>query len=154
ATLGFVLVFNFFLFRAVGDPKKDLYRVPNQTFAQRQQLIHERGLDRSTLRQFVIYVEDTLQGQLETSYYTRRPVLDQLAAALPNTILLVLPATVIATLVGTWLGIIASSRRGSRVDAGTTIGSLTLWSAPPFWLGMIFITIFAVQLGAFPTGLK
>ena len=75
-TLAFVLTFNFFLFRAVGDPKNDLLRVPHMSQVQREHLIHARGLDRSLLDQYGIYVRNTLSGQLETSYHAGRPVTD------------------------------------------------------------------------------
>ena len=64
-TLAFVLTFNFFLFRAVGDPKNDLLRVPHMSQVQREHLIHARGLDRSLLDQYGIYVRNTLTGQLD-----------------------------------------------------------------------------------------
>ena len=60
-TLAFVLTFNFFLFRAVGDPRNDLLRVPHMSEVQREHLIHARGLDRSLLDQYGIYVRNTLQ---------------------------------------------------------------------------------------------
>ena len=90
-TLAFVLTFNFFLFRAVGDPRNDLLRVPHMSAAERAHLIHARGLDRSLLDQYGIYVRNTLSGQLETSYHSGRPVTDVIGDALPNTLILALP---------------------------------------------------------------
>ena len=91
---------------------------------QRVQLIHARGLDRSELDQFGIYVRNTLSGQLETSYHSGRPVSDVIGDALPNTLILALPATLLAALIGTWMGIISARRRGSKADAAITGGSL------------------------------
>lgn len=153
-TLAFVLVFNFFLFRAAGDPKTDLLRNPKLTKDAIEALIEERGLNDSVWTQFGIYVRNTLTGELETSYSTNRPVADELMEALPNTLLLVGTATILAALIGSWLGVIAASRRGTWKDTGITQVSLTLYSMPEFWLGMILIYVFAVTLGAFPTGLK
>jgi peptide/nickel transport system permease protein len=153
-TLVFVLVFNFFLFRVAGDPKKDLIRVPHQSERQREQLIHDRGLDRSLLVQFRIYVVNTLEGQLETSYETRRPVSHEIAAALPNTLLLVLPATLIAALLGTWLGVVAADRRGSRTDGAIMTSSLALWAAPEFAIGIVLVLLLAIKVHAFPVALK
>ena len=56
-----MLTLNFFLFRAVGDPRNDLLRVPHMSAAERAHLIDERGLDRSLLDQYGIYVRNTLQ---------------------------------------------------------------------------------------------
>lgn len=72
STLVFVLCFNFFLLRAVGDPKQDLARNPRLDVAAQQAIIRERGLDRGQLTQFRIYLTDTLQGDLGDSFATRR----------------------------------------------------------------------------------
>jgi peptide/nickel transport system permease protein len=153
-TLFFVLTFNFFLFRVAGDPAKDLLRNPKITPQAREQLIKERGLDKDLFTQFRIYLGNTLTGELETSYATNRPVASELADAIPNTIILVGSATVLSALLGSWLGIVAASRRGKLLDTTVTQGSLVLYSMPEFWLGMTLIWLFAVVLGAFPTGLK
>jgi len=86
-TLVFVLIFNFFLFRAVGDPKKDLIR-SRLSPAARQAVIRERGLDKDKLTQFRIYIRQTLSGDLGTSTNSRKAVWDELMAALPNTLIL------------------------------------------------------------------
>ncbi len=153
-TLGFVLVFNFFLFRVAGDPAKDLLRNPRITPEAREALIEERGLNEGLVTQFRIYLVNTLSGELETSYSTNRPVLTEITEALPNTILLVGTATLLSAFIGSWLGVVAASRRGRASDTGITQGSLILYSMPEFWLGMILIWLLAVTLGLFPTGLK
>jgi peptide/nickel transport system permease protein len=153
-TLLFVLVFNFFLFRAIGDPKKDLIRIPHTTQKQREQIIKDRGLDKPLFTQFGIYVRDTLSGNLETSYETRQPVWTVIKAAIPNSLILVLPATILAALLGTWMGVVAANRRGTATDGLLSNGSLTLYSMPEAFLAIALVLIFAVELQAFPTGLK
>ena len=69
--LAFVLTLNFFLFRAVGDPRNDLLRVPHMSAAERAHLIDERGLDRSLLDQYGIYVRNTLQRRSSRPATTR-----------------------------------------------------------------------------------
>jgi peptide/nickel transport system permease protein len=152
-TLVFVLIFNFFLFRAVGDPKKDLIR-SRLSPAARQAVIRERGLDKDKLTQFRIYIEQTAQGDLGTSNNSRKAVLDELIDALPNTLLLVGIATVLSSLLGSWMGVIAAGRRGSTTDTLLTQGSLVLWSMPFFFIGILAIWLFAVKVPIFPTGLK
>ena len=125
-----MLTFNFFLFRAVGDPRDDLLRVPRMTAVQRAHLIEERGLDRSLLDQYGIYVRNTLSGELEISYHSNRPVTDVIGDALPNTLILALPATLLAALLGTWMGIVSARRRGSAADGALTGGALTFYSMP------------------------
>jgi peptide/nickel transport system permease protein len=153
-TLAFVLTVNFFLFRAVGDPRTDLLRVPHTSATQRQHLIEARGLDRSLLDQYGIYVRNTLTGQLETSYHSGRPVSDVIADALPNTLILALPATLLAALVGTWMGIVSARRRGSAADGALTGGALTLYSMPEQFLAIVAVLVFSIWLRAFPSQLS
>ena len=92
------------------------------TAVQRAHLIEERGLDRSLLDQYGIYVRNTLSGQLEISYRSNRPVTDVIGDALPNTLILALPATLLAALLGTWMGVISARRRGSRATVRSRPG--------------------------------
>ena len=154
-TLIFVLVFNFFLFRVAGDPIKDLIRGnPHLTEQGRERLIKERGLDDSYITQFRIYVDEVAHGDLGTSFQTNQPVSTMIWAALPNTLILVGSSTILAVIIGTWLGIVAAANRGSPGDTGVVQGSLFFYAMPDFWAGMILIWLFAVVLGLFPTGLK
>jgi peptide/nickel transport system permease protein len=153
-TLAFVLTFNFFLFRAVGDPRNDLLRVPHTSAVQRAHLIHARGLDESLLTQYGIYVRNTLSGQLERSYHSGRPVTDVLADALPNTLILVVPATLLAALLGTWMGIVSARKRGSATDGVLTGGGLTLYSMPEQFLAIAAVLVFSIWLQAFPSQLS
>jgi peptide/nickel transport system permease protein len=153
ATLAAIIVFNFFLFRALGDPAKDLIRgrLPPE---QRQAIIHERGYDQGELTQFWHYLGDLAHGDLGTSNTTEKPVVDEVASAIPNTLLLLGLATLLSMWIGTRLGIIAAWSRGKPKD--TLIGqvSLAFYSMPDFWLGMIFIGVFAGSLEWLPGGLK
>jgi peptide/nickel transport system permease protein len=152
-TLAAVVVFNFFLFRTLGDPAKDLIRGRLKPDV-RQAIIHERGYDQSELTQFWRYVRDLAHGNLGTSNATERPVIDEVASAIPNTLLLLGLATILSMWIGTRLGIIAAWRRGRPKD--TLIGqvSLAFYSMPDFWLGMVFIGFFAGSLAWLPGGLR
>jgi peptide/nickel transport system permease protein len=153
ATLAAIIVFNFFLFRTLGDPAKDLIRGRLKPDV-RAAIIHERGYDQSDLTQFWRYVDELAHGNLGDSTVTEKPVTDTLATAIPNTLLLLGFATVLSMWVGTRLGILAAWRRGKPRD--TLIGqiSLAFYSMPDFWLGMIFIGLFAGSLAWLPGGLK
>jgi peptide/nickel transport system permease protein len=153
-TLIFVLVFNFFLFRIMGDPTTQLARLPRSTPEEIQQLRHAYGLDKPLLGQFVDYVGDTLHGDLGISQRTRTPVWDEIKEALPWTLLLVGTGTLLATVFGTWLGIVAATRRGSRTDDGLLGFSLFTYAAPEYWIGLILILLFAVAIPLFPAGLQ
>ena len=153
ATLAFVVVFNFFLFRVVEtNPVATLYRGRNLTDSQREELTRQFGLDGSKLEQFGRYLEQTLQLNLGRSYATNQPVIDEIWAAAPQTIALVGVATVLSMVLGILMGISAGWRRGTNQDRALTSSSIVTWLTPDFWLGMILLTLFAVRLGLFPTG--
>jgi peptide/nickel transport system permease protein len=151
-TLIFVLVFNFFLFRLVGDPTAQLARLPRATPEEIAQLRHNYGLDKPLLGQFADYMGDTVRLDLGVSQRTREPVWNEIAHALPWTLLLVGTGTVLAVLIGAWLGVIAATRRGTRSDTGLLSFSLVTYAAPEYWLGIILILLFAVAIPIFPAG--
>ena len=151
-TLVFVLVFNFFLFRVMGDPTAQLARLPRATPEEIVKLRAYYGLDKSLLGQFGDYVSDIAQGRLGISNKSRRPVWDEIKEALPWTLLLVGTGTLLATLVGAWLGVVAATRRGKRTDDGLLGFSLFTYAAPEYWLGILLILVFAVAFPIFPAG--
>lgn len=153
-TLLFVLIFNFFLFRVMGDPTTQLARLPQASEQEIQQLRADYGLDKSLGGQFVDYMGDTLTLDLGVSQRSREEVWDELADAIPWTLLLVGTGTLIATLIGSWLGVVAATRRGKKADQGLLGFSLFTYSAPEYWIGIILILLFAVAIPIFPAGLQ
>jgi peptide/nickel transport system permease protein len=154
-TLAFVIVFNFFLFRVMGDPTTQLARLPQSTPEEIEKLRADYGLDKPLLTgQFVDYVGDTLQLDLGTSQRSRLPVWDEIKDALPWTLLLVGTGTLLATLIGSWLGVIAATRRGRKTDDSLLGFSLFTYAAPEYWIGIILILAFAVWIPIFPAGLQ
>jgi len=153
-TFVFVLIFNFFLFRVMGDPTNQLAKLPQSTPKEIKQLKHDYGLDKPLIGQFGVYVKDTAEGDLGTSQRSRRPVLDEIAEAIPWTLLLVGTGTLVATLLGSWLGVVAATRRGKRADNNLLGFSLTTYAAPEYWMGIILILVFAVWIPIFPSGLQ
>lgn len=153
-TLAFVIVFNFFLFRLVGDPTTQLARLPGSTPAEIEELKADYGLDKPLTGQFVDYVGDTLTLDLGISQRSREPVWDEIKAAIPWTLLLVGVGTFAATLLGSWLGVIAATRRGKKTDDGLLSFSLFTYAAPEYWIGIILILVFAVWIPIFPAGLQ
>jgi peptide/nickel transport system permease protein len=151
-TLVFVLIFNFFLFRVMGDPTTQLARLPRATPEEIAKLKQAYGLDKPLLGQFVDYLGDTARLDLGISQDTRQPVWDEIKTALPWTLLLVGTGTLLATLIGSWLGVIAATRRGKAADDGLLSFSLFTYAAPEYWLGIILILLFAVALPIFPAG--
>jgi peptide/nickel transport system permease protein len=151
-TLIFVLIFNFFLFRVMGDPTTQLARLPQASPQEIEELRADYGLDKPITGQFVDYVGDTLRLDLGISQRTREPVWDEIWNAIPWTLLLVGTGTLIATLLGAWLGVVAASRRGKKADSGLLGFSLFTYSAPEYWIGIILILVFAVAIPIFPAG--
>jgi peptide/nickel transport system permease protein len=154
ATFVFVLVFNFFLFRVMGDPTTQLAKLPQATPKELQRLRADYGLDKPLLGQFVDYVGDTARFDLGVSQRSRQPVWDEIASAIPWTLLLVGTGTLLATLIGSWLGVVAATRRGKGTDNGLLGFSLFTYAAPEYWIGIILILVFAVWLPVLPAGLQ
>jgi peptide/nickel transport system permease protein len=152
-TLAFVLAFNFFLFRVVDDnPVDNLFRGRNLSPTQVASLEERFGVADPLLVQFVKYVRQTLQGDLGISFKSARPVSEIIMDSLWPTVWLVGTATVLSMVIGTWLGIRAAWRRGSRTDTAATTFSMVTYSVPDFWLAMVLFAMFAVTLEMFPTG--
>jgi len=151
-TFAFVLVFNFFLFRVMGDPTTQLARLPQATPQELQRLRHDYGLDKPLVGQFVDYVGDTGRLDLGLSQRSRQPVWDEIKSALPWTLLLVGTGTLLATLIGSWMGVVAATRRGKKTDDGLLGFSLFTYAAPEYWIGIILILLFAVAWPIFPAG--
>jgi peptide/nickel transport system permease protein len=151
-TFAFVLVFNFFLFRVMGDPTTQLARLPRATPQEIKQLRANYGLDKPITGQFLDYAHDTLHFDLGISQRTRRPVWTEIREALPWTLLLVGTGTLLATLIGAWMGVIAATRRGKAADDGLLGFSLFTYAAPEYWIGIILILVLAVWLKVLPAG--
>jgi peptide/nickel transport system permease protein len=149
-TLLFVLTFNFFLFRVVGNPVDQLVRNQKLTRAEQQQQLKDYGLDKPPVQQYLYYLKETLTGNLGRSFTTGRPVAEVITENMWPTILLVGIATALSTIFGVLLGIAGAWRRGTRFDTGSMIGAMTFYSAPDFWIGMLLLMVFAAGLGWFP----
>jgi peptide/nickel transport system permease protein len=151
-TLIFVIIFNFFLFRVMGDPTTQLARLPNSSPEEIEKLRADYGIDKPLLGQFADYMGDTATLDFGISQRSREPVWDEIKRALPWTLLLVGTGTVLATLIGAWLGVIAATRRGTKTDDGLLGFSLFTYAAPEYWIGIILILVFAVEIPILPAG--
>lgn len=108
------------------------------------------GLDDPLPVQYGRFLVRAVQGDLGRSIRTNRPVGEVIAEAMPNTIELAITSLLISVLLGVVLGIIAGVRRGTWIDSGSMALALMGWSIPNFFLGILLLLVFAVQLGWFP----
>lgn len=150
--LAAAIAINFALPRlAPGDPIDYLLGEQAQLEpAQRAQILREFGLHGSTGEQFARYLVQLGHANLGTSVRYGEPVTSVIGSRLPYTLALVGTAIVASTLLGTWLGVLAARSRGRRADLASLAVVLFLDSTPVFFLGMVLLGVFAVQLGWFP----
>ena len=154
-TIFFVIAFNFFLFRVMPGDVETIIAKANTSEAVKARLMAEAGLDQPITTQFGIYLENLLTGDFGESFYTydgSSDVLTIIAGRLPNTVILLLCAEVVAILLGLLIGVICAQKRGSKLDTGLLSGSLVLYSMPTFWFAMLLIFLFCVTFRIFPTG--
>jgi dipeptide transport system permease protein len=141
----------FFLIRLVpGDPIETMAGERGIDPVRHEALRKEYGLDRPVLVQYGIYVGRVLHGDLGKSMITQEPVLSEFASLFPATIELAVSAILFALLLGIPAGMIAAVRRNSFFDHGVMGASLTGYSMPIFWWGLLLILLFSVQLGWTP----
>jgi len=151
-TIVAITAFNFFLFRILpGDPIRLLYRNPNLTQEQLRALNAKFGLDKPLYEQFLVYIVNSLVGEFGLSFFYKKPVTDILIPRLINSIILILPATIAAVLLGMFSGVIAAWRRGERLDVAIVGVAMGLYSIPTFWLGGMFI-LFSIYYLHLPIG--
>jgi peptide/nickel transport system permease protein len=152
-----IVLFNFFLFRVLStNPIRSLVRNRHLDAAAQAQLKHEFGFDKSKWAQFVDYVDQLfLHHNLGISTYYTQPVWSVIVGRIWPTVLLVGVSTILSSVLGTWLGIKGAWDRGSRFDKISNGISVTLYSVPEFWLGLVILLFLAgdtVGLGWFPLG--
>jgi len=108
------------------------------------------GLDQSLGVQYLTYLRNMATGQWGFSYQLGKPVAAAIADRLPWTLLLVGSSLLIATLFGILVGAVAAWRRGRSFDTASLTGAIVVDSLPTFWLGMILVAVFAVELRLLP----
>jgi dipeptide transport system permease protein len=141
----------FFLVRLVpGDPIETMAGERGIDEARHAMLVKEYGLDKPILVQYGIYITRVLHADLGKSMITQAPVMGEFAAVFPATIELATCAIIFALLIGIPAGIIAAVKRNSIFDHGVMATSLTGYSMPIFWWGLLLILLFSVQLGWTP----
>lgn len=132
-----------------GDPIDNLIRI-GATPEQKAQLAARYGLDQPLVTQYLIWVKKLLTGDLGDAIVMRRPVASLIAQNLPYSLSLGCLALLFSTLVGIVTGALAAIYKDSKFDHGLMTAILIGSTVPSFWLGLLMILLFAVELGWFP----
>jgi peptide/nickel transport system permease protein/oligopeptide transport system permease protein len=147
--LGVLVVTFLMLYVAPGDPVQAMVgeRADAETIARLRADLH---LDDPLPLQFVRYVGGVVQGDLGTSYITRRPILTDLLQRFPATLELAGAAMLFAAVTGIAIGIYGAWRPGGWIDRLTTFAAYLGVSFPVYWVGLLLIMVFAVTLRWLP----
>jgi dipeptide transport system permease protein len=141
----------FFLIRIVpGDPIETMAGERGIDPARHAELLREYGLDQPLFVQYGRYIGRVLHGDLGRSIVTREPVVSEFATLFPATVELALSAMLFALAIGLPAGILAAVYRNSIFDHGVMGLSLTGYSMPIFWWGLLLILLFSVELDLTP----
>jgi peptide/nickel transport system permease protein len=140
----------FAMARLTGDPTLTL--LPAEATEQDRNFFRKQyGLDRPLPVQYLTYVGNVLRGDLGVSFRYREPALGIVLERLGATLQLAVTSMILATLVALPLGVLSAIRRGTWLDAAVRAFAALGQSTPSFWLGLILVLVFAVELGWLPT---
>lgn len=139
----------FVLMRMAGSPV-DLILPPEATALDREQLTLQLGLDRPIAVQYLAFLTDILRGDFGHSYWQDRPALSIVLERFPATIQLAVAAILVSLLVAVPLGVLSAVKKSSTADHLTMALALLGHAMPTFWLALLLILVFSVQLQLLP----
>ena len=146
-----VLLIVFFAARLGGDPA--LLLLPMGASQEDLDILRRNlGLDLPVWEQYLIFMVNAVQGDFGMSFEHSRPAMDVVLERLPATIELSLFGIVLGTIIGLVAGFVAALYRGTFTEFGVMLVALVGQAMPVFWLGLILIMVFAVQLNWLPSG--
>lgn len=150
--LFFVLTLNFIIFHLMPGNPIELF--VGGLYVKKPEMIPKMlalyGFDQPLHVRYLKYLQNMLTFQFGVSFFTGDAVANEVGERLFNTLLLMGTVTVLSIIIGVILGVIAAYKRGGIFDNVSVISSLTTYSLPSFWMGMVFLLIFYHYLGWFP----
>lgn len=147
--LGVSLISFFVMHLAPGDPTA-LFADPNIDPVELARIRANWGLDKPIIVQYFYWLGNALRGNFGNSYMTGQPVINEILERLPNTLLLMISSYILTLLITIPLGVISAVRKGSWFDNLVTFLSFAGMATPSFWLGLMLMLLFSVQLGWLP----
>ncbi|MDO8694772.1 MAG: ABC transporter permease [Sheuella sp.] len=135
---------------AIGNPV-DLLIAPEATAQDIEQVTRALGLDKPLWEQYFYFLKQVLNGDLGRSFMFSTPAIELLLSRMPATMELALAAMFIATVLGIPLGLIAGLKADSWIGKTIMTVSILGFSLPTFWVGLVLIMFFAVELGWLPS---
>jgi len=140
----------FFGLYVIGDPV-DILVNPVADEIERARAAAALGLDKPIVEQYGVFLKGAVTGELGTSFVFGRPAMDVILERMPATMELAFLAMVIAVTIGVPLGMFAGLKPDSWISKAIMAGSIVGFSLPTFWVGLLLILVFAVQLGWLPS---
>ncbi|BBK38747.1 ABC transporter permease [Allostella sp. ATCC 35155] len=135
-----------------GGPLSQFANTPGMSDEDLTRLAEQMGLNRPLPVQYLEWFGRLLTGDWGRSYRDQSPVLYVIGSRLGATLQLMITATLIAVIVGGFVGVVGAVRRYSFFDQFVTIGAMVALSIPTFWFGLVVIYVFSVKLGWLPPG--
>jgi peptide/nickel transport system permease protein len=134
----------------IGNPV-DILISPEADQAERARIIASMGLDQPLWRQYAYFLYDALHGDLGRSFVFNEPALKLIAQRMPATLELAVTAVLFSIIFGVPLGLYAGLKPNGFIGRTIMAGSILGFSLPSFWVGLMLIMVFAVQLGWLPS---
>jgi len=150
-TLIIILTLIFIMFESLPAKPQDLLALnPNIKPAQKEYLTHLFGFDRPVTERYFVYMKNMLTFSFGDSFSSAQSVWSLLQERIPRTLLLFGLATIISYIIGIYVGAYIAWRRGGVADGSAVVTSLVFYNMPSFWIGLIFLVVFASELKWFP----
>jgi len=137
---------------APGGPVAQYAATSEMSAADVARIEQQMGLDRPLPIQYADWFLRMVQGDWGNSYRDQRPVLNTIVSHIGATFELMFAATLIAVLLGCWIGVMGAIRRNSLFDSLSTVGAMIAISIPTFWFGLVVIYVFSIELNWLPSG--